>query len=95
MIAVLIVAGMFTLGLGTWHLGVPRWFYVATAIGPDSPDSTPLRPIGVRVVRRAVVQADRVDRPGVRDRRPERHVVERPEDRPRPRELTVHLPYRR
>jgi hypothetical protein len=58
MIAILVVAGMFTLGLGIWHLGVPRWFDFATAVGSDSPDRPGLRTIGVGGLRHRTTRRD-------------------------------------
>ncbi|CAN5481872.1 hypothetical protein BH20CHL6_BH20CHL6_03900 [soil metagenome] len=37
-------AGLFTLGLSIWHLGVPRWFDFRDAIDPEGPER-PLRPL--------------------------------------------------
>ena len=45
MIGLLVASGIFSIGLGLWHLGVPRWFDLATAIGRDRPGQEPLRPI--------------------------------------------------
>lgn len=39
LLVALAVAGVLTIGLGVWHLGVPRWFAFreALAAGPDEP----------------------------------------------------------
>jgi hypothetical protein len=41
------VAGVFSVGLGFWHVGVPRWFAFGAAIGGDGPDRPGLGTIGV------------------------------------------------
>jgi hypothetical protein len=47
MTTLLAVAGVFSIGLGVWHLGVPRWFDFAGAIGPDHGPGRDLRPLRV------------------------------------------------
>lgn len=37
-------AGLFSLVLGIWHVGVPRWFDMRTAVGTDGPERQPLQP---------------------------------------------------
>lgn len=42
--ALVMAAGIISLGLGIWHIWVPRWFDMRTAIGSDGPERPPLRP---------------------------------------------------
>ena len=42
--ALVMAAGGFSLVLGVWHIWVPRWFGMRTAIGTDGPERPPLRP---------------------------------------------------
>jgi hypothetical protein len=46
MIVLVLAAGLFSLGLGAWHVGVLRWFDIPGAIGVDEPGRPPVRPFG-------------------------------------------------
>ena len=53
-------AGVFSLGLGAWHIGVPRWFAFRAAIPDRGPDGQPrtLPPFRLGPVRHATTPAD-------------------------------------
>jgi hypothetical protein len=54
----LVGSGAFSIGLGLWHVGVPRRFDMRSAIGVDGEDVTPLRPIRVGPLVHATSRAD-------------------------------------
>src|SRR5919198_6252917 len=57
MMNVLMVAiGLFSIGLGAWHLGVPAWFHVAAAI--DGRTRRPLPPVRMTPFRYGTTRRD-------------------------------------
>ena len=43
-VALVMAAGLFSLVLGIWHLAVPHWFDMRTAVGGDDPSRPTLKP---------------------------------------------------
>jgi hypothetical protein len=56
--ALLAVTGVFSIALGIWHLGVPRWFDFAGAIGHDREGASEVRPLRLGPISHATSRRD-------------------------------------